>query len=727
MIDQVLDQLRGYGLLVDHLEIGSLRRCDVEGDRPRSQNGWYSLFEFKLNNGKTIITGAYGTWKRAGDSQKVWSKNLGIDKEERKRINQQIAENKRIAEQARVETAASAARKAARFFDRNALAEGESEYLKRKKVKAYGVKYSNRGALVLPIRNIHGAILGIQFINAEKNDDSKDKFFWPKGVQISGGFFLIGEIIRGKPIAIAEGYATGASVHEVMGWPVVVCFQSGNLGPASKAIRSMYSDSALIICGDDDWKALDSKKMPYNAGMISAKKAALAVEGKIAFPSFKNRQEKDVDFNDLHVAEGVDAVRNCFSDIIADLSNWKERLSRSNNGTLLADPRNCYLIFSHDSRWNGVLAYCNLSYRVLKNKLPPFPPSSLEHPDNEWRADDTSRAGVWLTEHYGIDARDTVLDKVINMVAQDNAYHPVKKYLKDLRWDGKPRVDKWVINYLGVEESIYAMLAGRKWLLGAVARVMRYPVKVDNLLILEGAQGLGKSTAFKVLGGDWYADTHFSLGEKDGYEQMQGVWICELSELDSFGRAESSRAKGFFSSETDRFRPSYGRRAENFPRQCVFGGSTNQDAYFKDATGNRRYWPVLCTNIRIDELQRDRDQIWAEAYDLYKKGEIWHVQEGESHLFDREQEARLVVDAWEDIILIWVDDAGQYARDKFTLAELFMGALKMDPSQMRPPEINRLAGIMLKIGWKKVRRKKDGGNGKFDRQYYYERPARGDS
>jgi len=720
MIDDVLSQLRDYGLIIDQPEIGKLKRVDVKGDRPHSKNGWYSLFEFGISTGKTIITGAYGSWKK-GDSQKVWLKGLGATKDERAQINARIAENKRIAENLRTEAAGKAAKSAWRYWERSALSSGDSDYLARKMVKGHGVRYSKAGAVVVPLFNVYGSVMGLQFINNKKDEGGRDKFFWPPGMSVAGNFFMVGEVKSGKPICIAEGYATAASIHESTGYPVAVVFNSGNIVPASHAIRSLHPDCPMLFCADDDWRTTDPKGLPYNPGLGQATKATLDLKGYLVKPKFKNRKDADVDFNDLHVSEGQQAVRECFKQVQSELNHWRQKLKRTGTGTLCADPRNIYMILSNDQAWADVLGFCQLSYRVIKRKTPPFPQGAHKPANNEWITDDTNRTDVWLAEHYGISAHDSALEKAIDMVARDNAFHPVKNFLKSLRWDKQMRLHGFAADYLGAEDNAYASAVSRKWFLGAVARVMMHPVKVDNLLILEGDQGLGKSTVFSILGGDWYSDTHFQLGDKDGYQQMQGVWICELAELDSFNKAESSRAKGFFSSATDRYRPVYDRRAQDFPRQCVFGGTTNQEAYFKDFTGNRRYWPIKCTEIDLESLQADRDQLWAEAYHWYQMGVAWHVLPNEVDLFQAEQEDRLEVDSWETLIQDWVEDAGQIQTSAFTLAEIFMGALRMEPAQFRKPEQLRLAQIMQKLNWHRVKRGRTPASGKHDRVWKYER------
>lgn len=150
-------------------------------------------------------------------------------------------------------------------------------------------------------------------------------------------------------------------------------------------------------------------------------------------------------------------------------------------------------------------------------------------------------------------------------------------------------------------------------------------------------------------------DTPFTLGDKDAFQAIRGKWIVELGELDSFNKAESTKAKQFFSASIDTYRESYGRRTSDVPRQCVFAGTTNQDEYLKDATGNRRYWPVACVKVDLEALRRVRDQLWAEAMFCYQAGDIWWVTREEEELFTAEQEERFVVDEWEGPILDWLE------------------------------------------------------------------------
>ena len=720
MLNDALTQLTDYGLIIPNgeLVIGKLTRVDVEGDRRGSHNGWYSLFSYRLQSGKEGIAGAYGTWK-GGDTQKLIWRSRSLPKHERDHIQEQIRRQAAEAERARNAAARKAAAVATRTWNKASQA-GESPYCLRKGVQAYGLRYGSNGITYVPMQDLDGNIYGLQLIFPEKQEGGKDKFYWPRGVQKEGRFFVIGQLERGRPIAIAEGYATGASIHEATGWPVVVAFDSGNLLAAARAIRARFQDSPLIFCADDDWKSLNAKGEPYNAGMIKAEEACEKVGGHLVKPLFgSTRPDGDVDFNDLHVSQGIDAVARCFHYIKAELTSWRTLLSRKASGELEASERNVYLILKNDEAWQGVVGFSELSSRIIKRKTPPYPQGAVFHVNDEWRDDDVIRTKIWMDEHYGINARlDTVMNAV-DIYARDNAYHPIREYLNALQWDGKKRVSGWLTDYLGVERTLYSALVGIKFLVGAIARVMQYPVKNDCVMILEGAQGAGKSTALAVLGGEWYSDTHFALGDKDGYQQMQGVWICELAELDSFNKAETTRAKQFFASMTDRYRPSYGRLVQEFPRQCVFGGSTNQDIYLTDTTGNRRYWPVRCTVINIESLKADRDQLWAEALHLYRAGTPWHVLPQELYLFESEQESRLMNDAWEDCIESWLDQPEQRVHDHFSMVEIFEGALRMEPVHLRKPEQIRMAGILSKLGWKRVRPRIDKGG---VRPWKYRRP-----
>ena len=345
---------------------------------------------------------------------------------------------------------------------------------------------------------------------------------------------------------------------------------------------------------------------------------------------------------------------------------------------------------------------------------------------------DDDRLRIWLGEFYGFIPKVSDATGAVLVAAQSCKYHPVREYLTSLVWDKKPRVRSWLAEYLGVAAQDvdsetsdrydrYVSLVGTKWLIAAVARVMRAPIKADCVMILEGNQGLGKSTAVDILGGEWFSDTHFALGDKDGYQQMQGVWLCELAELDSFNKAESTRSKQFFSSKEDRYRPSYGRRAIAFPRQCVFVGSTNRKDYLKDATGNRRYWPVWCTKIDAGRLRADRDQLWAEALQLFNLGESWWVDDCDTDLFEAEQEKRFNPDVWEEVISEFLYDPQFDPKPHYTTADIMEHALKLQPGQMKPPEQTRVGLIMSRLNWQK-KKITITADGEKRRAYVYLRP-----
>jgi predicted P-loop ATPase len=279
-----------------------------------------------------------------------------------------------------------------------------------------------------------------------------------------------------------------------------------------------------------------------------------------------------------------------------------------------------------------------------------------EIPPAEWTDEDDLRATEWL-QLEGISVRSEITGQAVEVVAREASFHPVRSYLNGLKWDGTRRLDGWLHRYFGADDSTYTTEVGSRFMISAVARVIEPGCKADCCLILEGPQGMKKSTALRVLAGPWFTDEIADLGSKDSAMQTMGVWIIEIAELDAMSGPSMSKVKAFLSRSEDRFRPPYGKRVIRSKRQCVFAGTVNHNTYLNDETGGRRFWPVKCDapSIDIEGLIGVRDQLWAEAMHEYQHGKPWWLDTPELNRLAAEQQAdRYEEDAWDELIVTFV-------------------------------------------------------------------------
>lgn len=294
-----------------------------------------------------------------------------------------------------------------------------------------------------------------------------------------------------------------------------------------------------------------------------------------------------------------------------------------------------------------------------------------------------------------------VAHQAVDLRAAENAFHPVRDYLNALRWDGEKRVHGWLHSYLGASHGAYSERIGTMFLVGMVARIMRPGCKLDYMMVLEGAQGARKSTACAILGSGWFSDAMPDInGGKDVAQHLNGKWLIEIAELAALGKAENAKLKSFITRDTERYRPSYGRKEVIEPRQCVFIGTTNQAAYLRDETGGRRFWPVKVGLIDTDALKRDRDQLFAEAVRLYRGGAQWWPDSTfEAEHIRPAQEARFEVDAWEDAIAEWLQ-----GKDETTVLAVARMALSMETPRLGTAEQRRISAILERLGWVRGKR-----------------------
>ena len=340
-----------------------------------------------------------------------------------------------------------------------------------------------------------------------------------------------------------------------------------------------------------------------------------------------------------------------------DPDKWQEKLDRTQKGAIACTIQNAWIILENDPALKGRIWMDTFSERLRCKG--PFPWNDRDA-ERDWSDEDDAGIRWYLETIYHFSGVNKAADAVA-LTGGRHAKDPVREYLLGLVWDGMERLDTLFIDYLGAEDTGYTRAVTRKMFTAAVARCFRPGCKFDQICILSGKQGIGKSLLLSRMGREWFNDSITSFDGKEARENLRGVWIVELGEMTAFSRSESEAAKQFLSQTEDRYRAAYGRRTVQYPRRCVFFGTSNSSDFLRDATGNRRYWPIDCcferrTRVVHDDLTPSEvDQLWAEAVARFNAGEELILRDELQKAALAEQQAHTERDPWEGSILDFLD------------------------------------------------------------------------
>lgn len=453
-------------------------------------------------------------------------------------------------------------------------------------------------------------------------------------------------------------------------------------------------------------------------------------------PSFINMCEFAIQDDEVKAQFTKERMEQATIDFTED--NWQTALELDKQGKIKDTLDNIVLIIRNDSELESIAFNKHRDGIDARDGLP------WEQMKGGWNDSDNAALKVYLSNKYGIYSPTKTKDAIL-AVAAERSYHPIKEYLDHLpEWDGTDRVETLLIDYFNATDNSYTRAVTRKMMVAAVARIHHSGTKFDSVLILNGPQGIGKSTFFAKLAGDWFSDslTLTDMKDKAGPEKLQGYWILELGELAGMRKTDVEVVKSFISRSDDKYRASYGVNVESHPRQCIIVGSTNAESGFlRDITGNRRFWPVRISGDGKRKAWQmsvyDVEQIWAETLVLYAKGEKLYLEGSDVELATNEQADAMESDEREGLVRTYLDTllpddwnalslyerrnylngsefggesrVGTVERTLVCNMEIWCECFGRDASAMKPADSYAIAGIMKKInGWNKYQGNKNG-------------------
>lgn len=583
---------------------------------------------------------------------------------------------------------------------------------------------------------LFGATGQLESIHARALCDVDPKGLLPSG-HTSAGLVLADdlgqELLRNRraPAAgllICEGvpdFWTLASHFSPTEAPAILGVLSGGW---SEAIGRRIPDGTRVIV----WTHTDASQA--KAGQKYAARIAGQLQGRcevrVITQDVPPGAKKAPDANDVLQKGGRAEIAKILAPVAIeqaphDPEAWKRQLLYNDRGIkrVLA---NAITIFTQSPAWHEVLSWNDFRSRIEITFAPPWGENEMPKGGvaaNLWGDADDVRAQAWLERNYDLSLSPGAISGALRVAAERNRYHPVREYLQDLRWDGTPRLRALFRDYFQAEASPYLDLVSLWWPVSAVARVFAPGCKVDSMIILEGEQGAGKSSALATLAvrKEWFLDSAIMVGEKDGYDILRGKWIIEFAELDSWRRADQGRLKQYITQASDSYRAAYGRHSADHLRQCVFAGTTNEDVYLEDPTGSRRFYPIRCGAIQLERLYADRDQLWAEALHFYRQKDFrwWPVTAQEHELCREAQATRYVSDVWEELIQNWLSSTTgmlTHSEDRLTTTMIATTCLDIPAERLTRGFQTRIGNVLRALGYEVAQR-----STRKDRTRYYKK------
>jgi putative DNA primase/helicase len=459
------------------------------------------------------------------------------------------------------------------------------------------------------------------------------------------------------------------------------------------------------------------------------------------YPSYKAMREFAMDDPLIRKLIQSESLGQALEDFDGDLDELDEEdkdwfkkmdLEIDENGLIEPSAKNLETIMLHDPNLRKKIFMNTFSNRIEVKKNLPW--RKIDQ-DKIWKDADDAGLRVYIEKIYGIVNRGKIDDALVQEIER-NSYDPVKDYLENLEWDQKPRVETLLTDYLGAEDTLFNRTVTKKFLVAAVARVFVPGIKFDYMLVTSGPQGIGKTLLPSKLAGAWFSNSLEGVSGKDAYEALQGVWIMEMGELSATKKADIEATKHFISKQEDIFRVAYGRHKSYFKRRCVFWGTTNDNEFLRDKTGNRRFWPV---DVGLTEIKKkvwemtddERDQIWAEAVEFWRSGEVLYLDSDQEKQALEAQELHTEVSSMEGEIQEYleikitedwyerskqdrrsfiqgqgddIEQTGDSVRQKVCVAEIWNELYRGDSKNIHPAKAAEIRQIMNHMpGWQKYK------------------------